>query len=391
MSKKKKRRAVHGLGSIPGMIPDQQPVEQPTSQVVQPSTPPSSPPAKQPVAAATTAQVTTASARPAKQQATAARKPVAKSTTPVTRPSLGGQDDLKMRQNYFARWFDAVNDFWFAPRSPKILGVIRILTGLLLLYSLAVWTIELTTFFAADGLLPQSYRQANGMYFAWSHLDWLASSPTMLLVTHCVGMLIAVLFAAGIQTRVTSVLAALIAIGYCNRSIGADFGLDQILAFLCMYCAIGNAGGAYSVDRMLAFGKSVPAPLASTTTNIAIRLIQIHLCIVYFFAAVGKLQGTSWWSGEAVWLAMASYEYQQIDMTWLANYLPLVSAMTLVSLFWELFYPALVWPRLTRPIMLLVAVFVHLGIGLCMGMVEFGLVMLVANLAFLERPSLVQE
>ena len=73
-------------------------------------------------------------------------------------------------------------------------------------------------------------------------------------------------------------------------------------------------------------------------------------------------------------------------MTWLAGYLPLLSAMTVISLFWELLYPALVWPRLTRPIMLGVAVLVHLGIGLCMGMIEFGLVMLIANLAFLERP-----
>ena len=272
-----------------------------------------------------------------------------------------------------------------------MLGVIRILTGLLLLYSLAVWTLELSTFFATEGLVPLNYRQSSNMGFAWSHLDWFAGSSTWLLVVHCVGMFVVLLFAAGVQTRVTSILAALIAISYSNRSIGADFGLDQILTFLCLYCAIGNSGGAYSIDRMLAFGKSVPAPWPSVTTNIAIRLIQVHLCVVYFFAAIGKLQGTTWWSGEAVWLAMASYEYQQIDMTWLAHYLPLVSAMTLLSLFWELLYPVLVWPRLTRPIMLVSAVFVHLGIGLCMGMIEFGLVMLVANMAFLERPPMVAK
>ena len=356
MSKKKKRRTV-GLGSIPGATPTDQPAEQPT----QADAAPSSPPARQRTAAART------TARPTR----------ASNTTSEL------QLDPTKRRNYFVRWFDALNDFWFTPRSPRMLGVIRILTGVLLLYSLAVWTLELSTFFATDGLLPPSYRAAS---FAWSHLDWFASSSTMLLVVHCVGMLVVLLFTAGIQTRVTSVLAAVIAIGYCNRSLGADFGLDQILAFLCMYCAIGNSGGAYSVDRMLAFGKSAPAPPPSATTNIAIRLIQIHLCIVYFFAAVGKLQGETWWRGEAVWRAMASYEYQQIDMTWLANYLPLVSAMTLVSLFWELLYPALVWPRLTRPIMLGVAVLVHLGIGVCMGMLEFGLVMLVANMAFLERP-----
>ena len=367
MSKKRKRQTV-GLGSIPGATPTEQSAKQPVSQATQPSAPPSSPPGKQPAAA-----------RPRR---TAKTRPAAPSSAGASSES---QLEPTGRQNYFVRWFEAMNDFWFTPRSPRMLGVIRILTGVLLLYSLVVWTLELSTFFAAEGLLPQSYRGAS---FAWSHLDWFGSSPTMLLVAHCVGMLVVLLFTAGIQTRVTAILTAVIAIGYCNRSIGADFGLDQILAFLCMYCAIGNSGGAFSVDRMLAFGKSVPAPPASATTNIAIRLIQIHLCIVYFFAAVGKLQGTTWWSGEAVWLALASYEYQQIDMTWLANYLPLVSAMTVVSLFWELLYPALVWPRLTRPIMLGLAVLVHLGIGLCMGMIEFGLVMLVANLAFLERPPL---
>ena len=375
MSKKKRRRSV-GLGSIPGATPPEQPAQQPARQATQPNTPPSSPPAKQPAAVRTTTKTTRA----------ATARPVAQSSA-----SSDSQLEPTGRRNYFIRWFAALNDFWFTPRSPRMLGVIRILTGVLLLYSLAVWTLELSTFFATDGLLPVSYRGSNELWFAWSHLDWFASSSTMLLVVHCIGMLVVVLFTTGIQTRVTSVLTAVIAIGYCNRSIGADFGLDQILAFLCMYCAIGNSGGAYSIDRMLAFGKSVPAPPPSATTNIAIRLIQIHLCVVYFFAAVGKLQGTTWWSGEAVWRAMASYEYQQIDMTWLANYLPLVSAMTVVSLFWELLYPALVWPRLTRPIMLGFAVLVHLGIGLCMGMLEFGLVMLVANMAFLERPPVVEN
>lgn len=370
MSKKKKRRTVHGLGSIPGATPTEQPADQPA----QSSAPPSTPPTKRAAAA---------------KKATA--RPATRSTTRPVRAPADSTLAPSGRRNYFARWFDAVNKFWFTPRSPQMLGVIRILTGVLLLYSLAVWTLELSTFFAAEGLVPLSYRQLNEMHFAWSHLDWFAGSSTMLLVVHCVGMLIVLLFTAGIQTRVTAVLTAVLAISYSNRSIGADFGLDQILTFLCMYCAIGNSGGAYSVDRMLAFGKSVPAPPASATTNIAIRLIQVHLCIVYFFAAVGKLQGTTWWNGEAVWKAMASYEYQQIDMTWLAHYLPLVSAMTVLSLFWELLYPALVWPRLTRPIMLVMAVFVHLGIGLCMGMLEFGLVMLVANLAFLERPSLVEN
>ena len=58
--------------------------------------------------------------------------------------------------------------------------------------------------------------------------------------------------------------------------------------------------------------------------------------------------------------------------------------MTHVTVFWELTYCALVWPRLTRPWVLLMAVFVHGGIVLFLGMPTFGLVMLIGNLAFVS-------
>ena len=49
---------------------------------------------------------------------------------------------------------------------------------------------------------------------------------------------------------------------------------------------------------------------------------------------------------------------------------------------WELSYCVLVWPRLTRPLVLALAVPLHLGIALFLGMITFGLVMLIGNLAF---------
>jgi len=63
--------------------------------------------------------------------------------------------------------------------------------------------------------------------------------------------------------------------------------------------------------------------------------------------------------------------------------------MTHVTVYWEIFYCALIWPRLTRPVMLLLAIPLHMGIAICLGMVTFGLVMLIANLAFVP-PQLVR-
>ena len=52
------------------------------------------------------------------------------------------------------------------------------------------------------------------------------------------------------------------------------------------------------------------------------------------------------------------------DMTWMASHPYLLNFMTHATVFWELSYCALVWPALTRPWVLLMAIFVHGGIAL---------------------------
>ena len=64
--------------------------------------------------------------------------------------------------------------------------------------------------------------------------------------------------------------------------------------------------------------------------------------------------------------------------------------LTHATVYWELSYCALVWPRLTRPLVIAMAVAVHLGIALFLGMMTFGLVMIIANVAFVS-PALVRR
>jgi hypothetical protein len=154
---------------------------------------------------------------------------------------------------------------------------------------------------------------------------------------------------------------------------------------LAMYLMLGPCGARYSVDRLWRLRRGAPAEVPpSVTANVAIRLIQLHMCVIYLFSALGKLQGRSWWSGDAVWYSVATLEYQSLNMTWLWHHQYLVNLLTHATVFFELTYPALIWPRLTRPWMLLVALFVHGGIVVALGMPTFGLVMLVGNLAFVS-------
>ncbi len=108
------------------------------------------------------------------------------------------------------------------------------------------------------------------------------------------------------------------------------------------------------------------------------------MCIIYFFSGIGKAQGELWWNGLAMFMATANLEYQSVSATWLVHYRYLAFFLTHLIVFWELSYCALVWPRLTRPIVIALGVGMHLGIGLFLGMWTFGLAMIIGNMAFVS-------
>ncbi len=279
--------------------------------------------------------------------------------------------------------------FWFTACDAATLGLIRILAGGMLLYTHWVWSLDLVGFFGSNARLSRDFigRFHNSPY-AWSHLLWIDNS----IVLWCTHILALVVFAAlmiGLFSRTAAVLAFLLTVSYAHRAGGALFGLDQINGFLALYLMLGPCGDAYSVDHWLRCRASADhRPRMRVSTNVAIRLMQLHLCVVYLFAGLGKLFGESWWDGTALWGALANYEYQTLDMTWLAGSIVMVNLLSHVTLFWEVSYVALIWPRLTRPVMLLLAIPLHLGIAFCMGMVTFGVVMLIANLSFVSADQI---
>lgn len=288
---------------------------------------------------------------------------------------------------------DGWNRFWFTPTDPATLGLIRILAGTMVFYTHLVWSIDLQGFFGEQGRLSPTFVNLihQGKDSAWSYLHLVDHSPGLLWAAHIIALVILLMFTVGLFTRTTGVLAFIICISYVNRVPGSLFGLDQINTLLITYLMLGGAGKAYSLDRWIARrqGKKVLEIDKNINANISIRLIQIHMCIMYLFAGLGKLQGDTWWDGTATWMGFANTEYRSFDVTWLAAYPLVINLMTQVSLAWEIGYAALVWPRWTRPIMIAMAVPLHLGIAVCMGMITFGLAMIFGNVAFVS-PGLVR-
>ncbi len=111
------------------------------------------------------------------------------------------------------------------------------------------------------------------------------------------------------------------------------------------------------------------------------RLLQLHLCVVYFFGGLTKALGAGWWNGHSIWRALTCPPYDYIPASVLLSLRYLLPLAGILVILFELTYPAFIWGKRTRPIWLAGIITIHAGIGLAMGLYLFAFVMIVLNLA----------
>ncbi len=312
------------------------------------------------------------------------------SPPPVTRPFAAGVSAL------VGGW----DRFWFTPARPHTLCVLRVLTGMMLLYCHLVLASDLSAFVGVDAWMntdvaAQLHDGSLGASdWARSYL-WRIESPTVLAAHHWVTITVTAMFMLGLATRLTIPLALFLQLMYLHRLTGALFGLDQIVTYTTMYLALTPCGSRFSIDAWLRrrFASKIvssqflnwllPDDSPSVAANVGTRLLQLHLCVIYLFGGLAKARGETWWDGTAVWYAVSNLEYQSMDMTWMSRSPFLIAALSNATLFWEIFYCALVWPKATRPFVIGIAFLVHASIAAFLGMITFGSMMIIANGIFL--------
>jgi hypothetical protein len=279
---------------------------------------------------------------------------------------------------------------------------------------------EIDEFIARQRSDPRRlYVRGITIFSLWLHV----TEPTAMAIMHGLAVTTAFLFTIGFCTRVSSVLLWFFMLCYIHRNSQIQFGLDAMMSILLLYMAIGPTGSALSVDRLLArwwshakpdvirrwyrlLGRPEPAaediapaayspqPVPSISANVALRLLQLHVCIIYLAAGLSKLYGHAWWDGTAIWGTLANPEFAPFQVSlydkllrWLASTsLPLYALLnigTLFTLTFEIGYAFLIWRPTTRWVFLSAALLLHGLIGVLMGLKEFGLIMLVMNMAFL--------
>lgn len=290
--------------------------------------------------------------------------------------------------------WQAWDQFWFQPTAPHALAWLRVLSGVMLLYTHVVWGLALDEFFGPDGwqdpLLVQTHHADGSAWSFW----WLVPDAWRGTV-HGICLALMAAYTLGLYTRLTSLLSLIITISYAHRAPLACFGLDQINVLMCLYLCLAPSGDALSLDRWrrrvreswTALRREEPilysTPAPSAATGLAIRLLQLHMALLYLFAGLSKLKGDTWWDGSAIWLAAGNYEYQSLSLVWLCWHPWLVNVLTHATVLWESTFIFFIWKPRLRPLLLAVGTGMHLGIGLFLGMWTFGLVMIFTYVSYI--------
>ena len=143
------------------------------------------------------------------------------------------------------------------------------------------------------------------------------------------------------------------------------------------YLMLSPLPDRYALDWQLRKSQPENSPLLGFWR----RVLQLHLCVIYFFSGLTKCLGSGWWDGSNVWRALIRPPFNIVDPEMLVRWKYLFPVAGIFICLLEIGYPFFIWSDKTRKIWLIGICAMHAGIGLMMGMYLFALIMIILNVA----------
>jgi Vitamin K-dependent gamma-carboxylase len=155
------------------------------------------------------------------------------------------------------------------------------------------------------------------------------------------------------------------------------YGADNFMTMGLFYLMLSPLPDRYSFDHRLSKTK----PKNPQLLGFWRRVLQVHLCFVYFFGGLAKCLGSGWWNGSNLWRSLTRPPFNVISPDILLRFKYLLPALGISICLLELGYVVFIWMKKTRLVWLTCILAMHAAIGLTMGMYLFAFVMIVLNLA----------
>jgi hypothetical protein len=190
--------------------------------------------------------------------------------------------------------------------------------------------------------------------------------------------IIAVLF--GLFTRISAAILWLLHISFMSSGYYFIYGMDYFLTIMLFYIIIFPTQHELSVDKYLFRLKTV-------NYTPYIRILQIHLSLVYFISGFAKVVGGNWWNGISIVKALVRPGESMLSNTvGLGSYQWLFVAAGIGTMVVEMCYPIFINIQKTRKVWLFFTYMMHLSIAIFLNLPLFAATMVLFNIAAFYYP-----
>jgi hypothetical protein len=181
----------------------------------------------------------------------------------------------------------------------------------------------------------------------------------------------------GFASRASAILAWFLHLCAAKSGGFVSYGMDSFLTIALFYLMLSPLPDRCSIDWRLRDLRPHDPHLLGFWR----RVLQLHLCVIYFFSGLAKCLGSGWWNGSSVWRALIRPPFNVIDPEILVRWKYLFPVAGIFICVLEFGYPFFIWSTKTRKIWLSGVCAMHVAIAVTMRMYLFSLVMIVLNVA----------
>ena len=287
------------------------------------------------------------------------------------------------------RWWTGFLGFLFPSETDRWLGVLRVGLGLLVTtYALFLRT-DWHNLFASTGkgLVSRKLGEAITSFDSplIPKLGWLVAiggyahidEDTVLSITWACLLCMGLLLLLGFFSRPAAIIAWFLHLCAAESSGLFAYGADNFMTTGLFYLMLSPLPDRYSLDHRLLKVKLKDPQLLGFWR----RVLQVHMCFIYFVGGLAKCLGSGWWNGSNLWRSLTRPPFNLISPDVLVRFKYALPILGISICLIELGYPFFIWIRKTRLFWLVCILAMHVAIGLAMGMYLFALVMIVLNLA----------
>lgn len=278
-----------------------------------------------------------------------------------------------------------LEDFLFAPEPAAWLGALRVGVALTLLLYCSTLYFELPLY-DSFGLSGLSGRELSEVVARLESpvipiLDWViaptrhlgVSADTTILTCLVILNLSGIALFLGVFSRSAAFVCWILHLMFAKSSALFAYGVENFITIGLFYLMLAPTKNQPSLGRAGATSQEL--------TSFFRHVLQVHLCLIYFFGGLTKAIGSAWWDGLNLWRALTRPPFNSISLELVTQARPILPALGISVWMIELSFALFIWPRETRALWLGLIISLHTGIALAMGMYLFATAAIVLNLA----------